>query len=112
ALQETVEDFAPGASIGSAFAVQGQLMQIGAVMIELSQITLQKTEMLRIERFQVTIKKLDRNCAIEPLLRVMSLLKQAGRDERNPPIRRPGRQAFRARALFRALRQGRFLVTG
>jgi len=88
AFEETAEDFARGPRVGITATIDRQIAESGAIFLELRQVALQEVQVLRIERFEVTIEKFAGNSAIERLLRVVNLLQQTGGDEGDFAVKR------------------------
>ena len=87
-----------------------QIVQIGAIMIELSQIALGENQVLRVERFKVAIEEFNGGGFIEGLLQIVQFLEQFRSPKGDLAIEGAGSDLIGIRGLRLTLRGGRFLL--
>ena len=67
AFAEAIEDLARGAGIGDAAGGNGEVAEIGPIMLEFGEVGLEQLEMLAVERFDVAVVEFTGDGSIERL---------------------------------------------
>jgi len=82
------------------------MIQVGLEMFEIGQVLLREMQMLRVERFEVTVEKLDRDGCIKRLVQIVHVLKHAGGVISDLAVGRSRRNMIRPGRSFLAIRSG------
>jgi hypothetical protein len=88
-FQVSPVNFISGREVGGAVGADGEGVEIRPVAREFGNVGLQEIFVPRIQRFQITVKKLPGNVRVEQLLRVMKFLQQPRRDVGDARVVRP-----------------------